>query len=63
MVAAPLRGQRRNEQFLVRGESDCTSEMGAGQFSIFGAYEDKGGADFYMGGMLKEIAKEQSFCR
>jgi hypothetical protein len=32
----------RNEQlFMNAGEGDCTKEMGAGQFSIFGATEDK----------------------
>jgi hypothetical protein len=63
VVAAPLRGQRRNEQFFVRGESDCTSESGAGQFSIFGALEDKDGVELYMRATLKGLAKEQRFFR
>jgi hypothetical protein len=28
---------------FCKSEGDCTSEMGAGQFSIFGAYEEKSG--------------------
>jgi hypothetical protein len=36
----------RSEQFFVRGEGECTKEMGAGQFSIFGAIEEKEAPDF-----------------
>jgi hypothetical protein len=31
---------------FYEGESDCTSETGAGQFSIFGAVEEKSGDGF-----------------
>jgi len=31
--------------FFLEGEGDCTSEKGAGQFSIFGAVEEKGGGE------------------
>jgi hypothetical protein len=31
---------------FYEGESDCTSETGAGQFSIFGAVEEKDGHGF-----------------
>jgi hypothetical protein len=31
---------------FYEGEGDCTSEMGAGQFSIFGAIEEKDGRGF-----------------
>jgi len=30
-------------------EGDCTSERGAGQFSIFGAVEEKSGGEFGSG--------------
>jgi hypothetical protein len=42
----------RSQQFrqglhrsFLPGEGDCTSEKGAGQFSIFGAVEEKGGGE------------------
>jgi hypothetical protein len=31
----------RNDWEIYEGEGDCTSETGAGQFSIFGAIEEK----------------------
>jgi hypothetical protein len=33
-------------QIFYEGEADCTSETGAGQFSIFGAVEEKDGRGF-----------------
>jgi hypothetical protein len=33
---------RSTDKFLLRGESECTSERARGQFSIFGAVEEKG---------------------
>jgi len=36
--------QDRVSNFFAEGESDCTKEMGAGQFSIFGAHEENGTA-------------------
>jgi hypothetical protein len=39
--------------FFCASESDCTSETGAGQFSIFGAVEEKSS-----GGFLRSDRKE-----
>jgi hypothetical protein len=36
----------RNANFFSKSEGDCTSETAAGQFSIFGAVEEKDGQDF-----------------
>jgi hypothetical protein len=38
---------------LYESEGDCTSEMGVGQFSIFGAIEEKSGGDFPRSGKIK----------
>jgi hypothetical protein len=46
---------------FCESESDCTSEMGAGQFSIFGANEEKGEGRFPGLGRLKEGMKEARF--
>jgi hypothetical protein len=35
-----------NDLDFYEGEGDCTSETGAGQFSIFGAIEEKSGYRF-----------------
>jgi hypothetical protein len=35
-----------NDLDFYEGEGDCTSETGAGQFSIFGAIEEKSGHGF-----------------
>jgi hypothetical protein len=35
-----------NDLDIYEGEGDSTSEMGAGQFSIFGAIEEKSGQGF-----------------
>jgi hypothetical protein len=42
-----------NELNLYESEGDCTSEMGVGQFSIFGAIEEKNGRDFPGMGKMK----------
>jgi hypothetical protein len=34
-------GRRERLENVYEGEGDCTSETGAGQFSIFGAIEEK----------------------
>jgi len=36
-----------NDWDFYEGEGDCTSETGAGQFSIFGAIEEKSGHGFW----------------
>jgi len=43
---------------FYEGESDCTSETGAGQFSIFGAVEEKDGRRFSRSDM-EEATKER----
>jgi len=43
----PNRLTGQNEfNFFCESEGDCTSERGAGQFSIFGAVEEKIATDF-----------------
>jgi len=41
-----LAGQDKVDIFLTENEGDCTGEMGPGQFSIFGAIEEKTGHRF-----------------
>jgi hypothetical protein len=45
---------------FYEGEGDCTSEMGAGQFSIFGAVEEKGGRKFSRNGTDEQTARDES---
>ena len=42
-----LAGQDKVDLLLTENEGDCTSEMGRGQFSIFGACEEKSGHGFH----------------
>ena len=50
-------------QFLMRGESECTSERAHGQFSIFGAVEEKGGHGFSRIGTDREIFQRNDVSR
>jgi hypothetical protein len=43
----PASSRSRNDFSIDEGEGDCTSEMGSGQFSIFGAVEEKMATDFH----------------
>jgi hypothetical protein len=53
-------GKTRSIVFC-ESEGDCTSETGAGQFSIFGASEEKSGRRLPRLGRLKEGMKEAQF--
>jgi hypothetical protein len=54
----------RNElSVLCESEGDCTSEMGAGQFSIFGAYEEKSGPGFHGFTRMKQWLRNERLVR
>ena len=42
-------------ELMAGSECECTSEMGRGQFSIFGAVEEKGGYGFWRIGREWEL--------
>jgi hypothetical protein len=44
---------------FCESEGDCTRETGAGQFSIFGAVEEKGGGGFSRGGKREQRSKRE----
>jgi len=44
---------------FYEGEGDCTSETGAGQFSIFGAVEEKDGRGFWRRGGKRERPRDE----
>ena len=48
---------------VYKSEADCTGEMGAGQFSIFGAVEDKDAANFCGSEKFKRTVRERAFLR
>jgi hypothetical protein len=44
-------------------EGDCTSETGAGQFSIFGAYEEKSAHGFHVFTRMKQGLRNERLVR
>jgi hypothetical protein len=48
-------GADRIQIFYREGESECTGERAWGQFSIFGAIEEKGGHGFVRNGTAKKL--------
>jgi len=49
--------------FFVEDESECTSERARGQFSIFGAVEEKGGHGFLRIGRDKNLLEDMALSR
>jgi hypothetical protein len=47
--------RRSNSNFYREGDSECTGERAWGQFSIFGAIEEKGGCGFARIGTDKRL--------
>jgi len=46
---------------FVKNEGDCTSEMGPGQFSIFGAIEEKKAMDVHGSTGMKQPLRNGAF--
>ena len=54
---------RTRSIFLIENEADCTSETDAGQFSIFGAYEEKSGPGFHGFTRMKQWLRNERLVR
>jgi len=54
---------RTRSILLIENEADCTSETGAGQFSIFGAYEEKSGPGFHGFTRMKQWLRNERLVR